>query len=282
MDTYQLSSLGRTLDPRYPTNRWIIIIGFLVAAGGLVYRLVLGEPLLEAVWWAFQAAAMAGLAWVLGRELDPDHEYAAFVGVPLVLAGMLLLGPGSILAGLWLIMVLRLLTRSAGVRVPVTDPLIVLAFGLWMTYQGGWVYGVVTALAFALDALLPQGERRQFLFAALALVGTLVVVAVTDAGGTKGSTLLAGTGLPAWSAAVGAAVLFLPVIAGASRVSSVGDANGEPLRPRRVQAAQALVLLGGLGLVLLQGETGLSAWLPFWSAVLGLALYRVLALVRLV
>lgn len=282
MDTYQFSSLGRTLDPRYPTNRWIIIIGFLVGAGGLVYRLVLGEPLLEAVWWAFQAAAMVGLAWVLGRELDPDHEYAAFVGVPLALVGVWLLGPGSILAGVWLVQILRMVNRTAGLAAKLTDSLVVLAFCLWTVYQGGWVYGAVTALAFALDALLPQGNRRQLLFAALALVGTLVLVAVTDAGGTGGSSLLTGTSLPAWSVAVGAAVLFLPVIASARRVCSVGDASGEPLQPRRVQAAQVLTLLGGLGLVLLRGESGLAAWLPYWSAVVGLALFRVLALLRLV
>lgn len=281
MDTYQFTSLGRRLDPHYPTNRWIMILGFLVGAGGLAYQLLTGASFVDAIVWAILAAAMVVLAWVVGRELDPDHEYSAFVGPLLALAGVLVFGSGSLLVGLWLVQVLRVVNRTSGLPARVTDSLIVLALGLWMSYQGGWVYGAVTVLAFGLDALLPEGQPHQWAFAGLALIGTLALAAWQGAAWSPGDTLLAGTGLPAWAAALAAIVLFLPVLVGSRQVESVGDATNVPLQPRRVQAAQALALLGGLGIVLWHGTAGLTAWLPFWAAVLGAALYRVFMILRL-
>jgi hypothetical protein len=282
MNTFQFSSLARPLDPRYPTNRWILLIGFLVGAAGLAYQLWVGARFMAAFNWAFLAAAMVGLAWVLGRELDPDHEYAAFIGPLLALVGFLLLGPGSILVGGWLVAVLRTVNRTSGLANRVSDSLVVLALGLWLTYQGGWIYGAVTALAFIVDARLPQGKRWQWLFALLATLGTFGLVVLATASRPQGSSLLAGTVVPAWSLALGAVVLFLPVIAGSRQLTSLGDATGEPLQPRRVQVAQALALLGGLGVVLWSGAGGLVAWLPFWAAVLGAALYRAGSILRLV
>lgn len=282
MDTYQFTSLGRMLDPHYPTNRWIMIIGLLVGAGGLGYQLLLGTGFLEALLWAFLAAAMVVLAWVLGRELDPDDEYAAFVGSLLALIGVLLLGSGSLLAGLWLVQVLRMVNRTTGLPARFTDSLLVLALGLWMTYQGGWIYGAVTALAFGLDARLPEGERRQFLFAGVAVIGTLALAVWRGAAWSPGEPLLAGVGIPAWAAALAATVLFLPVMAGSSQMESVGDATNVPLNPRRVQMAQALTLLGGVGLAVWGGAEGLAAWLPFWAAVLGAGLYRLGVVLRLI
>lgn len=280
MDTYQFSSLGRPLDPNYATNRWIMIIGVLVGAGGLVYQLLIGTAFLQAVLWAVLAAAMVVLAWVLGRELDPDYEYSAFVGPLLALVGVLLWGAGSLLAGLWLVQVMRMVNRTTGLPARVTDSLFVLALGLWMTYQGGWIYGAVTVLAFGLDAVLPEGERRQLFFAGLALIGTLLLAGFMGAAWSPGETLLVGTDIPAWALALGTTVVFVPVMAGSRKVSSVGDATKVPLYPRRVQTAQVLALLAGLGLVIWHGGEGLTDWLPFWAAVLGAGLYRVVVIVR--
>jgi hypothetical protein len=68
--------------------------------------------------------------------------------------------------------------------------------------------------------------------------------------------------------------LFLAVIATTRQLDSVGDATGEPLAARRVQAAQVLALLTGLLTAWWDGAPGLVALLPLWAAMLGVSLYR--------
>jgi hypothetical protein len=68
--------------------------------------------------------------------------------------------------------------------------------------------------------------------------------------------------------------LFLVVIVTSREVRAVGDATGEPLKPRRVQAAQILALLTALLSAWWVGASGMVALLPLWAAMLGVSLYR--------
>jgi hypothetical protein len=68
--------------------------------------------------------------------------------------------------------------------------------------------------------------------------------------------------------------LSLPVIATTRGVEAVGDATGEVLNPRRVQAAQVLALLTALLFAWWAGASGLITLLPLWAAMIGVGLYR--------
>jgi hypothetical protein len=76
-----LTSLDRSIDLNYPSNRFALVI--LVVAAGVT--LLLGSSWLVAIssgLWAFAT-------WALGRELDPDHPLTAMLassGVVLLLA----------------------------------------------------------------------------------------------------------------------------------------------------------------------------------------------------
>jgi hypothetical protein len=83
-----------------------------------------------------------------------------------------------------------------------------------------------------------------------------------------------GPTLPTVISSAGMAGLFLVVIATSRHLEAVGDATGQPLNPRRVQAAQAFALLTALLMAWWEGASGVVALAPFWAALLGVALYR--------
>ncbi|MEA3377344.1 MAG: hypothetical protein U9R72_14230, partial [Chloroflexota bacterium] len=140
--------------------------------------------------------------------------------------------------------------------------------GLWLSYQGGWGYGVITALAFLLDAQLPARAWRQLAFAVLARGGAALAAIL------GGNQLWSG-GVSLWGVviALGGTALFLPLILESRTVDSVGDRTGKPLQSIRVQAAQILALVSGVGTALLGGTAALVSLTPLWAATLGASLH---------
>jgi hypothetical protein len=263
-----LSAIGRSIDPRYPTNVAIFLLALAVGAGGTLAQWLAGGTWLDSLLWGAGAGFSVAIAWALGRELDPDHDLSAFLGAGLALLGLFFFELPGLLGLVWAMLLLRVVNRTGGLPARVTDSLALLGLGSWMAWQGSWALGIWTALAFALDAWLPPPERRQLPFAGFALLAAFVSLAL-------------GSGLPAeepgpwplWAAALGTSALFLLLVVRSRTVQSVGDATGELLHPRRVQAAQGLGLLVGLQAVWWGGVEGLAAWHPLWAALLGVALY---------
>lgn len=263
-----ITAIGRLPDPRYPTNLAIILVGLAVGAVGAATRWLTGDGWLAALQWGAGAGLALFFAWALARELDPDHDLSAFVGAGLALLGLFAFDLPGLMGLLWAMLLLRVVNRSPGPPATVLDSLGVLALAGSLAWQGHWMLAGWTALAFALDGWLPSPNRRQLLFAGLALL-------------IGGLALALGRSLPAegpgpwllWVAALGTAALFLRVALGPRTVRSVGDWTGEPLHLRRVQAAQGLGLLIGLQALWSGGLDGLAGWLPLWVALLGVALY---------
>jgi hypothetical protein len=73
------------------------------------------------------------------------------------------------------------------------------------------------------------------------------------------------------------AVLFSLSIVTAEPARALCDRTGEPLRPQRVRVAQGLALVTGLVSAGLAGQEAIIALLPLWAAMLGVALYEVVA-----
>jgi hypothetical protein len=277
MKMTDITALGRSIDPRYPTVRAIMLLAVAVAGAGALLHLLSGTSLLESVGWAIGAGLVLFLTWALGRELDPDHDLSAFVGVGLAIIGLWLIETPSLLVVLWLLLVLRLLNRTVGLPARPLDSLGVFGLGAWLAWQGDWLIGLLTAAAFLLDGLLSSPLRYHLVAAALSLVTTAILTTLSGAaaleGGPADGADLAASLAP--SVAVAAvAGLFLVVIATSREVRAVGDANGEPLNPRRVQAAQVLALLTALLAAWWDGVSALETLLPLWAAMLGVSLYR--------
>ena len=162
---------------------------------------------------------------------------------------------------LWLLLVLRLVNRTVGLPAKPLDSLAVLGLGAWLTWQGYWMVGLVTAVAFLLDGLLSPPLRYHLFVSGLAFVATVVLsIFHGDMAMESGPTM------PVVISSVVMAGLFLVVIATSREVQAVGDATGEPLNPRRVQAAQVLALLTALLFAWWAGASGVVALLPLWAA----------------
>lgn len=270
MKLSDITALGRTpIDPSYATNRAIATLALVATIAWTLVGSLSGAALLESVSWGIGAGFVVFLTWALGREVDPEHDLSAFVGVGLVLIALLFFDTPPLLVILWLLLVLRLVNRTVGLPAKPLDTLGVLGLGAWMTWQGDWIVGLVTAVAFLLDGLLSPPLRIHLFASGLAFVATVVLTLF------QGGMVMASGPTPAVviSSAVMAG-LFLVVISTTREIEAVGDATSTPLSPRRVQAAQVLALLTALLFAWWDGASGMMALLPLWAAMTGAGLYR--------
>ena len=115
METTRITSIGRPVDPAWPTNQAILILSLTVLLVVAAFRIVFGGL-------AFLPALVAGsfaggsvfLAWAFARELDPDHDLAAFVGALIALPAWELLGSPGFTSLVLLLLGLRIVNRTVG------------------------------------------------------------------------------------------------------------------------------------------------------------------------
>ncbi|HLF31800.1 MAG TPA: hypothetical protein VI566_12330 [Xanthomonadales bacterium] len=175
---YSLTSIGRPLDPAWPSNKAVLILMPLAALAGLVYAFYLGLGM----WQALQVAAVFALAvfgtWALARELLPDDQVAAFISMALgFLAALVNVQPGLLVLFSTLGLV-RIVNRSTGLAPRASDSILVtlLVIGTIYASQSPWL-GAVAALAFFLDGILHKPVKKQWLYAVICF-GAMVVYMV--------------------------------------------------------------------------------------------------------
>lgn len=241
------TGIARALDPRYLTNRAILVLMLAAATG---WSVATGD-----LWQGGRAALDVFFAWALCRELDPDHDYSAFLAAALVLVG-LALGATSSAPLFWLLLVIRVVNRTTGLGATHVDSLLVLYLGVTSAC------GLLTALAFALDAVLRHGRRRQWLYATAALLGSPWHLDWSQ------------PSPPDLVVTLSLGVLFLLVVHSSRQLASVDDTTTQPLDPTRVRCGQLLALTVGL----LGSAFAGFAWqqvLPLWTAVAAASLWRI-------
>jgi len=267
-DRKRLSTIGRPIDPNYPTNRLIVVVTILYTVAGAVFRWVSGAGFFEGAFRGAGAGVAVFLAWALGRELDPDHDAAAFVGAGLAAGAVPFMNPPGLSALLWLLILFRIVNRTTGLSATLVDSLILIGLSVWMIIRGIWIAGVMTAAALVYDGVLTPKRQRQWRLAAVPLLGVaLVLIRKPDLFRVPADFLLP-VGIVLLTS-----VLFLPVITGARTLRSLGDLTGEILRPSRVIAAQILALSAGILAAVFFGFPGIEMFMPFWAAVLGSSLH---------
>jgi hypothetical protein len=253
-----------------------MVLALAVPVAGAIFQALRGSELLEGVSWGVGAGFTVFLAWALGRELDPDHDLSAFAGAALSLVALIFVEAPSLMVILWLLLVLRLVNRTVGIPARPIDSVGVLGLGAWLTWQGHWIVGLMTAFSFLLDGLLSPPLRYHLLVSGLAF-GATVFLSIF-----RGDMAMANTPYaPAVVASVVMSGLFLVVIATSRDVQAVGDATGRPLHLRRVQAAQGVALATALLFSWWAGAAGVLALLPLWAAMTGLGIYRLAVLLVL-
>jgi len=261
---YRVTSIGRPLEWRYPTNRAVLIlmpVAAVIAAAVAAWR---GDGAGAIGAQALVGALAAFGGWALARELAPDHNPAAFVSLALAFATSLAIESPSLLVLFTALGLVRVVNRTVGLAARLTDSVAVLVLAL----AAGWIVvspgvAVAAAVAFALDAFLENPIRRQLVFAALALA-CAVAIRFEPAVTGQDWTLVAGGLVAVVSVAFGFA------IARTKAVRSVGDATGVPLSLERVRAGMFVGLLVAVA-ALAPGPDGLHVSALVWATLAGVA-----------
>jgi hypothetical protein len=264
---YEISAIGRPLDPGYGTNRAVLVllpIGAIVAAGvALAGGAGPGAAAVRAVLGVFAVL----LPWALAREVAPDDEITgAFLALALGYAAWLWLD-AALLPVVAALLFARVVGRSTGLAATGLDSLVVAAVALFAAWRAGTPWPAVAgAGAFVLDAVLAPGRPRQWLFAGLCAAGA---VALTTAGFAP-DVVPVQPGLVPRTAATVITVLTIALIATTRSVRARGDATGEPLSAARIRAGQFVALLTALA-VAASGSTGIETGAVIWAVLAGVA-----------
>ncbi|MGA9188292.1 MAG: hypothetical protein WB014_06940 [Methanosarcina sp.] len=267
MKIERLSSVARSINLAYPTNRAIVIITLLFLLGTTGLQLSLGRGISSALDFGLRAGVSVFLAWAFARELDTDNELSAFVAAFSGCAGFLLF-PSPFLLALFLeLLLIRIINRSTGLAAKTSDSLVILLLSGWISFQGEWLFGLFTALAFFLDSFLPEPNRCNRIFGGIAFLISLFV-SIRTAGK---ESILMNTQLGLFMLA--AALLFVPQLLSSWKIKSRGDLTGIPLDPLRIHAAQLTALLSAVLFATLKGWAGVESLMPLWGAFLGISLY---------
>lgn len=269
-NVYAITSIGRPLEPAYPTNRaviWLLPVAALIA--GAAFALRHGFEL-GMLWSALIGALAAFGGWALARELAPDHDRAAFAAMLLAFATWLALDGAPVLPLFLGLFLVRIVNRSVGLPARIGDAIAVtvLAVGCAWSFGNAWL-AFVGGMAFLLDATLPPGLTRQRAFAAVCIIAGGWLFATTGAAELAHAPV---TGLARWLP-IAIAVAFVVTILLTRSVAARGDATGEPLSIGRVRAGMWIGLFVAAQ-SLLQGREQILELALVWASLAGAALHR--------
>jgi hypothetical protein len=264
---YRLTSIARPLEPIYPTNKAVLLL--MPAAGILAATIAVlrGGSTLDIFSVGLSAVGAVFGAWALGRELAPDYNAAAFIGMALAFVVALVVPSPSLLLVFLTLFLVRIVNRTVGLPAQVSDSVAVTLLVAWAVYSlENPLLGLVAGAAFGLDALLANPQRRQLGFAAVCLVVSTGWIGQHGVVITHTTTL---TVLTKWLVAIVSVGFFVAVFR-TSAPRSASDATGELLTRQRVQAG---MLIGWLVAVLSLGSGVYTAGFV-WAAIAGVPLGR--------
>jgi len=268
-DMSQLTHVGRPVDPRYPTNRAISIINIATIVVMFVFQLVKGTPIIDAGLHAIAAGLTMFVVWAFAREIDPEEQLSAFVAVLLALILLFTVDAGyNLIVLFYLIGIARVINRSVGLPLKLSDSVLLLGATILVAYLSGWIYALIGAIAFLLDSILPEPDLKHRLFAGLSLLVMLVVMWIQGIA----ITLMMPSQLYL-IVIVLAGLIFIPVIWSSRQLTVVCDIRGQTLSPIRVQVLQILILVVALVIAFTQGDEGVLSYRMVWIALAGVGLF---------
>lgn len=247
---YKFTSIGRPLDPSFPSNKAVLLLLPLAALMGAMVSWYDDGELMQILQSAGSFLLIAFGSWALARELFPDDNPAAFVSMGLaILLGFFLESPGILIVFATLGLV-RLVNRSTGVAAKISDSIIVMLLVFWVIYATqSPFYGAVAGLAFAFDGSLKNPLRRQWGFALICFGGMIVYMIDHDVGL---SYFTAPDTLAEWLSLAVLLILALDVFL-LKNVRSRADATARNLNLTRVKCGMVVGLLAAFqGLVVVE------------------------------
>lgn len=266
----RITSLPRAIDLRYPPNLAVVLIAAATFVLGVPLLVLLGRHWSAAGLAALDAALGVLLAWALARELDPDLERAALVAAGFALSATWAANDPSLIALIWLLLLLRLANRSSGLPSTWLDVAGLVAVAAWLGHSLYAGFGFVAAAVLVTDGML-EPRRRGRLAAAIVPLAVDVGLAWRVGAPVFERTPTAIT------AVLLIAAVFLPLVLRPEYPKSRGDHDGERLNGARVRAARGAALTLAVWVAWTLGDRGATLLAPLWTALLAIVFYRAAA-----
>ena len=111
---YQYTSIGRPLDPSFPSNKAVLILLPAAALLGAVFGWFNGGEGLDILETALRFALVLFGSWALARELAPDDPVVAFISVFAALLAAMLVDTFGLLVVFGTLGLVRIVNRSTG------------------------------------------------------------------------------------------------------------------------------------------------------------------------
>ena len=263
-----LTTVGRPIDLRYPTNLAISLLTLATFAAGIWTMMMRGDSFVASVPNSLAWTGIVFLSWALAREVDPDRWYSAFFAAAGGFIAASMFSPPPLLIIFWMLISLRFINRSTGQPPGLLDVAAFCTASVWLGWTTHWMIPLL-----ALPSLLLAGKRLR-----PALAQTLIAVAVAASGIALGMmrnwTLMP---LDPAESLLGARVIAAItvgctlVIHSYRHVRSQADRTDENLETYRVQ--WALTWAVSTGIVLTFGtEMSIQELSPLWAALAGTAI----------
>lgn len=265
-------NLNRNLAGFNPNLKYLFLFTILAAVLSIIHSLIIFNlPVDNAMTNAVLVAALFFFSYLIARELDPDRVNGAHIAGCLAIIFSVFWGIGNIVVLFWILMLLRMLNRTAGQSPGLIDNILILAATFWIVRDGQWGYAVLTSLACVFDSQLPSGSGRSLYTAGFAFL----IAAFSP------KTPYSTSNIPAdmFSIMIVATILFLPLIKFTEHNKSLDDYTRQPLVTLRVQAAGIFTILSSFGMMWFYGQDVLKSFMPIWAAVLGTGIYLPIAAV---
>ncbi|WMW22023.1 hypothetical protein RE476_11710 [Methanolobus mangrovi] len=273
MNNHEITTIGRSLNFGYFTNKLIIIIAvltFIIYTTISLFNAARGETNYTSLTTGIKAGLLVFFLWAISRELDPDKERGAFVTVFLALAFMMIFEIPSILPFVWFLLILRTVNHSSGMPAGIMDSLLTAIIGTILAYYMSWIYGILTAVGFIIDSRLNAPAKHHLPIGVLMLIISAIVC-------VENREITFAYSYESILFVVFGTVMFLPVIIWPGKLESVGDRTNEPLDPARIKMARIIGILVFLGMGTAQHEINLALGAFVFCIFAGIGAYSIVS-----
>lgn len=262
--------LGRPFDFSDANMRLAGILA-VAARAVMVWSSMNSVPGSDAAMSALGMALGVILSFMIGQELDPDRPFGGVIGGLLSAAAYFITGESNVVALLWLLFIMRMLTRTSGDRHRVGDNILIIGLSVWLGKDGSWMFPVITGMAYIVESQIQWGYFRSLYLAAIAFCGAIIAEKLPQ----DNSLTFTSIYMMAF-----VFILFLPELRVAVLTKFRGDKNNKQISPRRLQAAQGMIMLIIISLALMHGTIMVNSLMPALMACLGCGIYLLVCLIR--
>jgi len=265
-------SLVRTIDIHYFPNKLLFILLLVLFPVMIAWFYFTGQHLIQSVSSSILQIIIVFLCWALGRELDPDHDYAAFFGIPLLFLPVSL-NQGNIFVLLWFIIGLRIINQTTGKQTTSTDIIIFVLLTLFSALISSAIILLPLAiLIIFLNSYLPKKQSGLSLLSIPLFPSFVLLLLISP---TAWNFLNPSPRILMYIA-VSSALLFL-ITTTTEELHSKGDYSYSSLSLKRIQSAQLICVLSVLVISTFHGTIFMV--FPVWAAITGVGFFRLLQLI---